>query len=386
MPVRKKVALLIETSNGYARELLQGIRAWQREHGAWAMRLSEHGRGMEAPHWLRGWSGDGVIARVENPGIAALLRATRLPVVDVSAALERTAFPRVATDSEAVTLLAAEHLRERGFRHFAYCGESKFLWSAQRGNFFQRQVRALGGTCSLFETTRSRHESTEEKEIAAIAEWLSRLPKPVGVLACYDVRGQQVLEACKLANLAVPSDVGVIGVHNDELLCELCDPPLSSVIPNARRAGYEAARLLARMMDGKKVPAVAQLIPPLGVAGRQSTDVVAVNDAPVAAAARYIREHAHTGIGVEDVLRAVPMSRTLLERRFRRVLGYSPGAHILKVRIEHVKTLLATTSLSVGAIAERTGFTHPEYLSVAFRRETGLTATRYRAIQHTPHA
>jgi LacI family transcriptional regulator len=204
------------------------------------------------------------------------------------------------------------------------------------------------------------------------------------VLACYDVRGQQVLEACKLAGLAVPADVGVIGVHNDELLCELCDPPLTSVIPNARRAGYEAAALLARMMAGKQVASTTRLVTPLGVAARQSTDVVAVNDAPVAAAALYIRQHAMTGIGVEDVLQAVPMSRTLLERRFRRTLGHSPGAHILKVRIAHVKTLLATTGLSVSAIADRSGFEHAEYLSVAFRRETGWTPTGYRAAHYAP--
>jgi LacI family transcriptional regulator len=382
MPSRKKVALLVETSNGYARELLQGVRAWQREHGAWAIRLSEHGRGTAVPRWLRDWRGDGVIARVENRRIAAALQAARLPVVDVSAALARTPFPRVATDSQAITLLAAEHLRAQGFRHFAYCGDARFLWSVRRSEFFRAQVRAFGGTCALFPSRPRAGGNAAETEIAAIARWLERLRKPVGVLACYDVRGQQVLEACKFAGWAVPAEVGVIGVHNDELLCELCDPPLSSVVPNARRAGYEAAALLARMMAGEKIARTTRLISPLGVSARPSTDVVTVNDGPVAAAVRYIREHALRGIGVADVLRAVPMSRTLLERRFQRMLGLSPGAHILKVRIEHVKTLLATTGLPVGAIAERAGFEHSEYLSVAFRRETGLTPTKYRAKHH----
>jgi LacI family transcriptional regulator len=136
------------------------------------------------------------------------------------------------------------------------------------------------------------------------------------------------------------------------------------------------------MMAGEKVAAKERLILPLGVSARPSTDVVMVSDAPVAAAVRYIREHALRGIGVEDVLRAVPMSRTLLERRFQRMLGLSPGAHILKVRIEHVKKLLATTGLPVGGIAERAGFEHSEYLSVAFRRETGMTPTKYRAKHH----
>jgi LacI family transcriptional regulator len=382
MASRKKVALLVETSNGYARELLQGVRAWQCEHGGWAIRLSEQSRGTRTPKWLRHWRGDGVIARVENPRIAAALRRSRLPVVDVSAALTDVPFPRVATDSKAITHLAFEHLREQGFRHFAYCGDSRHLWSVRRSEFFQEQVRGFGGTCALYTSRKRGDVHIAEEEIVLIAHWLRNLPKPVGVLACYDVRGQQVLEACKFAGLEVPADVGVIGVHNDELLCELCDPPLSSVVPNARRAGYEAAALLARMMAGDKVPSTVRQINPLGVAARPSTDVVTVNDPPVAAAVRYIREHALKGIGVKDVLRAVPMSRTLLERRFQRLLGRSPGAFISKVRIAHVKMLLATTGLPVGSIAERVGFEHTEYLSVAFRRETGMTPTKYRANHH----
>jgi LacI family transcriptional regulator len=379
MHSRKRVALLIETSNGYARQLLQGVRSWQREHEAWAIRLSEHARGSPIPAWLRTWDGDGVIARVENGRISAALRALRLPVVDVSASLEGTPFPRFATDSEAATLLAAEHLREKGFLHFGYCGDARFLWSKWRGIYFRKQIAAFGASCSVFADRRTRAADGSAAEIGAIADWLKQLPKPVGVLACYDVRGQQVLEACKLAGLSVPTEVGVVGVHNDELLCELCDPPLTSVIPNARRAGYDAAALLAQMMRGKNAVPITHLLAPLGLAARQSTDVVAVDDAKVAAAARYIREHATSGIGVAEVLRAVPMSRTLLERRFRGMLGRTPGAHILRVKIEHVKMLLATTGLSVSAIADRAGFEHAEYLSVAFRRETGSTPTGYRA-------
>jgi LacI family transcriptional regulator len=150
------------------------------------------------------------------------------------------------------------------------------------------------------------------------------------------------------------------------------------VIPDARRAGYEAAALLERMMAGADVPVTTRLIEPLGVAARQSTDVVAVADARVSAAVRFIREHAASGIDVADVLRAVPMSRTLLERKFRQLIGHSPHEHILRVRVERVKALLATTELAVGAIAERVGVAHPEYLSVAFRRATGLSPREYR--------
>jgi LacI family transcriptional regulator len=214
--------------------------------------------------------------------------------------------------------------------------------------------------------------------VQALARWLVKLPRPAGVLACYDIRGQHVLEACQLADLRVPDEIAVIGIHDDELVCDLCNPPLTSVIPDARRAGYEAATLLERMMSGERVAAGIRTVPPIGIACRQSTDVMAVSDERVAAAVRFMREHAHEGIDVADVLRAVPMSRTLLERRFKALIGRTPHEHLLRTRIDRVRTLLATTELSVGAIAEKAGFAYQEYLTVVFRRETGMTPKAFR--------
>jgi LacI family transcriptional regulator len=376
----RKVALLVETSNSYAREVLHGIRAWLREHEPWSIRLSEDRRGAAVPGWLRRWQGDGIIARVENPAIAARLQATRLPVVDVSAALAQPVFPRVATDSRAAMRLAAEHFLQRGFRHFGYCGDPRFLWSARRADLFAAALRERGHACHAFTSPR---RTGGEAGVLAISRWLRGLPRPVAVLACYDVRGQQVLAACQLAGLAVPEEVAVLGVHNDDLLCDLSDPPLSSVIPNARRAGYEAAALLARMMNGERVPVAVTLVEPVGIATRQSTDVVAVPDSRVSAAVRFIREHAGEALSVSDVLRHVPMSRTLLERKFRRWLGHTPHEHILRARLDRVKELLVSTDLPIGAIADRTGFAHSEYLSVAFRRMTGHPPGAFRA-RHRP--
>jgi LacI family transcriptional regulator len=212
-----------------------------------------------------------------------------------------------------------------------------------------------------------------------LARWLRGLPKPVGIMASYDIRGQQVLAACRGAGLAVPDEVAVIGVDNDALLCELASPPLSSVIPNAHRAGYEAAALLDQQMAGKRVAATAHLIAPLGIAARQSTDVLAVDDREVARAVQFIREHACEGINVADVLRAVPLSRRVLEQRFQNLLGRTPREEILQVRLSRVKQLLGETDLPLYLVAERTGFEHVEYLSVVFKRETGRTPSRWRS-------
>lgn len=375
-----KVALLIETSNSYARELLQGIRSYLREHESWSIYLSEHGRGEGVPGWLARWKGDGIIARVENQAIAQAVATTGIPVVDVSFALGHSPFPRVVTDSQAVTRLAADHLLERGFTHFGYCGEARLHWSNLRRDSFAEEVGKAGHDCDSFSFTEPGSPAASwEVELERLAQWLGQLPKPVGIMACYDIRGQQVLEACRRSGLAVPDEVAVIGVHNDELLCDLCNPPLSSVIPNARRTGYEAAALLEQMMRGKKVAPDTLTIPPIGVAIRQSSDVVAVNDPQLSAAIRFIREHATRRIDVSDVLRAVPMSRTILERRFKKHLGCTPHEQIIKTRIARVKSMLATTDLPLALIAERTGFEHVEYLSVAFKRVVGCSPSQYRA-------
>jgi LacI family transcriptional regulator len=373
-----KVALLIETSNSYARELLHGVRAWVRENGPWSIRLTEQGRGAAVPAWLSGWDGDGVIARVESERIARGLRMTGLPVIDVSAALPRLVFARVATAAVGAAQLAATHLLECGLTNFAYCGDRRFHWARLRGEAFGRAIRVMGGgRCASFTPV----PGAVDDEVGEIARWLKTLPRPVGVLACLDLRGQQVLAACRLAGLTVPEEVAVIGVHNDELLCELCDPPLSSVIPNAQRAGYEAAGLLARAMAGKRVPVVLHEVAPQGVAARQSTDLAAVDDAKIAGAVRFMRQQAAGGANVGDVLRAVPMARTALERRFKAALGTTPHAHLRKLRIDRVKELLVSTSLPVGEIATATGFEHTEYLSAMFRRECGVSPREWRA-QH----
>jgi LacI family transcriptional regulator len=372
------VALLIETSNAYARGLLQGIVHYIREHQPWSFYLMEHGRGDDPPAWLETWEGDGIIARIETPRIASVVSHAGLPTVDVSAARLVPELPWVETDDEQIARLAVEHLLERGFKHFAFCGDGRFNWSVWREKHFCAQAAAAQQTVHCY-----RPAEAIAADVAAHARdlqrWLRELPKPVGVMACYDIRGQQVLDACRSAGLAVPAEVAVIGVDNDALLCELASPPLSSVIPNTHRAGYEAAALLDRLMAGKKVPAKPHLIAPLGVAARQSTDVLAVDDRDVARAVQFIREQACAGINVSDVLRAVPLSRRVLEQRFQRLLGRTPREEILQVRLNRVQQLLADTDLTLYQIAERTGFEHVEYLSVVFKRETGRTPSEFRA-------
>jgi len=375
---QRKVALLLETSNAHARTLLQGIFAYVRAHNSWAFSLVEQGNANEPPAWVADWDGDGIIARIKNRKIAETVLASGLPVVDLSIGRFLPSVPAVEPDDGAIASLAAEHFLQRGFRNFGYCGDDAFMISARRGAAFAEVISKSGFDCAGFQPRMARTVSISQR-VNEIAEWLKELPKPVAIFACNDVRGQHVLEACRFARLVVPEEVAVLGVDDDELLCEMAVPPMSSVIPNARRTGYEAARLLDLMMAGKKVPPDEFPIEPLGITLRQSTDVLAVDDVHIAMALRFIREHVSEPITPKDVACAVPVPRRTLEKRFRKLLSRSLHEEILAVRMGRVKQLLTETKLSLEQIAVTMNYEHPEYLSVVFKREVGLTPREFRA-------
>jgi len=382
---RPRVALLIESSRAYGRGLLLGVAKFVREHGRWSIFLQERSLGDVSPSWLKDWEGDGIIARVENRPMAEAIRRLGLPAVDVRYLFPKLEMPSIRTDDEAVARAASEHLLERGFRHFAFCGFDGADYSDIRRDSFGENIAKAGFRCHAFEDPQKPHRaSTLEYEEHGlkyedlVASWLKGLPKPIGLMACNDIRGQQVLNACRAIGLAVPDEIAVIGVDNDEVLCDLSDPPLTSVVPNTERIGYEAAALLDRMMAGARAPKRPIFIEPAGIVTRRSTEVLAIEDRHIAAAVRFIREHASEGIDVSDVLRAVPLSRSTLERRFARTLGRSPKDEILRVRLNRAKQLLAQTDFSLAMVAEKVGFEHTEYLSVIFKKKTGLTPGQFR--------
>lgn len=385
MPSVYKVALLIETSNRYGRDLLYGVRDWVQKSGEkWSIRFTEQARRATLPGWLADWEGNGIIARVDSAQAATVLRRAKIPVVDVSADRPSSEFPRVSIDNAVVARLAVAHLKDKGLRHFAFIGDKRFLWSRQRSDEFRRLMAAEGKPCRIYKEPAATADSQgSDSELRSIARWLQGLPRPMGIVACYDNRALQVLEAAQLCGLAVPDDVAVIGVDDDEVLCHLCNPPLTSVLPNARLIGYEAAAQLSRLMQGEKSASLTRWIEPIRVVERQSTDASAVSDPKIAAALRYINEHACDGIDVSDVLRAVPVSRTLFDRRFKSLLGHSPHQHIVNRRIERAKNLLIDTDLSIAVIAELAGFLNASYLSTTFRRETSQTPYAYRAKMRT---
>ena len=376
----RNVALIIETSNSYARGILRGIHDYARKRDGWTLYLTEHGRHEIDESFAGNWTFDGVIARIETDHMARIIKAMNVPTVDVSAARLIEGIPWVETDDEAITRLALDHLRDCGLQNFAFFGDPFYNWSIWRQHAFERILGHPDIIKSQIFNLPSRKEPRVRwwTQREAIRDWLISLPKPVGIFACYDAVGQQLVEICRYYGFMVPEDIAIVGVDNDELLCEITTPSMSSIIPNSFRTGAYAAEILDRMMRGVKLSGRKHSIEPLGVRKRVSTDVLTVGDRHVAAAVAFIRKHAHKNIRVEDVLSIVPLSRRVLEARFRKALNRTPHQEILRVRTNAVRELLLETEMSLSEISEALGIEHPEYLSVFFKKETGLTPREYR--------
>ena len=377
----RRVALLVETAVAPRRRMLAGVARYVREHRPWAIYLKPYGVEKSLDSWLRAWQGDGIIAAVAELE-ADVVKDFGIPIVDVVGLYRGENVPLVHANDASVGGLGAEHLLERGFHNFAFV-EYPFIWSTGRRAGFEKFIHAHGFHCVVYRLDYPQAglggPEFWEKQQQGLVQWIRSLPKPVGVMTSTDLMGQQFLEACQRAAVAVPEQVAVIGADNDELICNLCLPPLSSVIINDAQRGYQAAAVLDQLMAGKPPPREPVYVEPSGVVSRASSDILAIEDEVIAAAIRYVRDHACDGISVDDVVRAVPLSRSVLERRFRRVVGRTVNDEIVRVRLNRAVELLSATELELKVIAQKAGFGSPSYMGAVFREKLGRTPGSYRA-------
>jgi LacI family transcriptional regulator len=374
-----RVAVLVDTSTGWGRRLIRGIIRFSEKHGPWHLSVQARGQAdyFALPH---GWKGDGVIARVGSPRMVRELQTARIPVVNVSAIeLPNNPFPRVIADYHSAANLAVQHFRERGFVHFAYSGLQQFSYGKHHREAFSMAVQSAGYACEVHEPRRAKAGANRPaQELADVISWLRSLPKPVGIYTWATDLGRQLLEACRLADISVPFEVAVLGGDYDELLCDASTPPLSGIVVPSEQIGHEAAYLLQRLIRGAKPSRKPRLIGPTGIVERRSTDTLAISDPDVVEALRYIRDNACRPIQIADILRAVPISRRSIERRFAELLGHSPAEEIRRLRMAKAKRLLAETSMSMPAIAEACGYGTYNYLTRVFTQENGVTPREFR--------
>lgn len=381
----RKIVLLINPSREYTRHLLSGFGQYARLHTLWTfyrpLGFDEAACEGKIIPFLRRLKPDGVFMR-EPPEIDRIIKMG-VPIVCVPYTQEQVpGVINLLSDHEAVGKTAGRHLLDRGLRHFAYCGFDDWWWSRRRRDSFCAEVNRAGFPTDVYVApyakSRSRRPSGWDEEMRSVGTWLAALPKPVGVMACNDDRAEVVLNACRTADLRVPDQVAVVGVGDDSMICDLCNPSLSSVAMNTQKVAYKAAQSLDRILMGHQSDSPALRIQPTGVVMRQSTDILAIEDAQVVAAVRFIQNQARSPVAVEDVAVHAGLSRRMLERRFRRALQRSVHDEIRRSRLDRLTRLLGETQMSISEIAEAMRFSDAAHMCRFFRREAGISPAQYR--------
>lgn len=369
MPATRRILVVLDFTVTLGRAVFHGVSTYAQSHGPWEMAL-ESIAALEGSGARRF---DGVIAHIGSNAAATTIERARLPAVNTSNLRRDIDLPRVTSDDVAVGRLAAEHFLNRGYQRFAFFGYEDHGYSDLRQKGFAEELARAGFEPAIH---------TGRERMPALKRLVKKLDPPTAVMACNDRCARSVVEACERVGRAVPSDVAVMGVDNDEIICEGFQPRLSSVMLSTRLIGFRAAQWLEAMLTGEATMKDSRreqvLLPPEGITTRQSTDHLAVDDPVVADAVRFIAERTREGVDVHRVARAVHVSRRALERRFHQALGRGPGHEIRRIQIERAKALLAGTDLAMTELADAAGFSSAKQLSETFTREVGLVPTAYR--------
>lgn len=377
----RRVCLLIDTSTSWGTGLIKGVSRHAQEVGDWLIHVEPWGR-YERFRVPQGWDGHGIIARVNHQVLAEEIAATGLPAINLSwFPFSNDHVARCTVDPFVSGQIAADYFLASGHKQFAYCGPLQQLgYPDLFGNTFSDVLKEMGFCCNVYKTPGGDQQSIAwGTHLASLVAWLKQLPRPVAMLCWSAARGRQVTEACHYAGIRVPDEVAVLGGDHDGLMSEISSPPLSTIDQPAEQIGYEAARLLEGMMQGKKARKRPLYLPPMRIIARHSTDTLAIDDEIVRDALQLIQKRFHEGIRVSDVVRELAVARRALEQRFVTLVGRTPAAEIRRVRIEAAKRLLVESDRSIAHISRATGFGHQDLFSRVFRRSVGLTPSQFRS-------
>jgi len=384
-----RVIVLLLSAFKVHRDCLKGIVHYARLHGPWELHIIEGREAEQSTLDFKTWNADGLIAYANNDDYCKTILQSNVPCLVIDPWDHRQGeFPPdqhniVLCDSFAVGKAAADFFLRQKYKHYGYVSEAKnSQWSRERGNGFAAQIQAAGFECHLYENHSLREQNDWGLEQKQLKQWLRSLPKPIALCAAMDVRGRQVIEVCRSANLSVPYEIAVLGVDNDELLCESTNPPLSSLMMTMEEACFEGAALLDRLMKGKESsPSNLIHYGPKEVVTRRSTNPKIIADKLVIHALEFIEVNACVPINVSDVVKHLGVSRRSAEMRFHKELRHTILDEINRVRLEKVVTFLKETDLSIAAIASITGYSNENYLANVFRKHLHMSMTDFRKLQ-----
>jgi len=379
MHANRRVAILIPGQFGYLEGVLRGVVEYAATRPGWSTMWVEP----EAHLMPRvaAWNPHGAIAYLYSKPQAADVLTLGVPTINIGGNLHVEGTPRVSVENEKVAELAADYFWKQGHRQFACVSTRRRWFHKLRDDAFVAAIARRGQACELFTgwfDSMGNLRPDQADPFKALRAWLSKLPKPCALFAVQDSIAVAVIEAAQELGIRVPEDIAVLGADNSTTLCQLANPNLSSIELALEEIGRAAGQMLDTLMDGRKLKHETELIPPMRVVERRSTETVATADAEVNAAMRYIHAHADEPITVEKVLREVLVSRRLLEQKFRKTLGCTPLVAIHRAHVQRAMRLLAETDLPMPTVAERSGFSDAEHMCKVFQLRMKQTPTAYR--------
>ena len=384
----RKILLLTDFSSGYSRSLLRGIVRYSNEHGPWVFyRMPQYYRELYGDdgvvRWAKYWKTDAIIAQLENIDLDRL-NELGIPIIIQNYKERTNKICNITGDYFGTGQMAAGFFLSRGFSNFAYYGYKDMVWSRERAVGFRSKLKDYGYTVSMLNND-SRKTEQWSFDLDVVSKWLKSLPKPVALFACDDYFASQITETCKIYNIHVPNDISVLGVDNDDLLCHISNPPLSSIVLDVETGGYQAAKVLHQLMNKEIEKAFDIVIPPIRIEARQSTEKYAINDKNILKAIEYIRENYTRNISIDDIIRHLPLSRRIVEKKFKEKIGVSVYQYLLQYRIELFADLLIKTEKPLADLALLCGFDDYKNVARIFRKYKKMTPMQYRQQYNIRH-
>jgi LacI family transcriptional regulator len=377
-----KIILLLDFAEEYSKSLMKGINAYSKEFGPWIFcRMPLFHRetiGIDGIlKWALEWNADGIIGQLYNRDIEKIIQAG-IPVIAQDFKERFTEIPNITGGYHEAGQLGADYFLKKGFTNFAFYGFNDIVWSRERAEGFEERLKKRGHKVHYFEHKKARSTELWYYKPSSLSRWLKSLPKPIGLMTCDDNQGQHITEACRQLGIRIPEEVAVLGVDNDEMICDLSDPPLSSIALDAEKGGYDAAKLMDYMIKHGTSDYYNIIVKPVQVITRYSTDIYATNDDHIASSLKYIHQNIDKNLHVDEVVKQVPLSRRALEKRFLEITGYPIYKYIFNLRIEKFTQKLLDTDMSVFEIALDMGLTDSKNIARQFRQAKGCSPSVYR--------
>jgi LacI family transcriptional regulator len=381
----KKIGILIEHERSFARALCLGIIQHAQNCKNWTLRMLDFESDINKATLKKF---DGFIIRAINEHIVETFATTKKPVIDLFEEMTSAPFVRIMQDPTKIGQMAARHFLERHFSTFGFFGHEGVVYSDIRRDAFKECLRLHRKTCFVYETPKSAVRNFEYdvmrfekynvgKERKAIINYIKKIPKPIAILFSNDLRAHQLITICREIGVAIPSEIAVLGVDNDEMLCTFSNPSISSINPNAFGIGEKAAQTLSQLMRGESVDFNTR-IPPTQLITRASTSVFPINPPWLADALAFINQNIHKPLSASDVYSHVKRSHTTVDKVFNEVLGSTVSKEIATARMREARYLVTSTKLQFSEIAKMSGFSSPQYFTRSFTAFYGKSPLKMR--------